>query len=153
MRTVVLLAVVGLACTSKESSEPTEVFPAAAGKYHFSGDVTGDPPESHIAGTITLTQASLSDGDLGGTGLATGSFLANLSVSVTDPSVDAHISPSGAISFTLADANGSWSFAANLVGSSLQNGSHSLILANGGQITGSFTGSRASASAKPGSKP
>src|SRR5687768_352798 len=89
------------------TSAPPETFPDVAGVYTISGGVDGG---GSINGTITLTQASLSSGTLGGFGSVTGTYLDNLVVTVTADPMAGTISPAGVISFNLVDENGTWSF-------------------------------------------
>jgi hypothetical protein len=132
-----------LAGCGGDSSAPDDRFPNAAGVYHIAGHVDGDPVvESYFGGIVTFTQASLTDGTLGGSGTVTGSFLAGLVVTVTDDALRASISPTGEITFTLTDASGLWSFSGTLSGNSLHDGRHLLRLPDGGEIPGDWSGSR-----------
>ena len=123
------------------SSEPTDTYPSVAGVYSFSGHATADDP-SVFGARVTLTQASLSSGTLGGSGTANGTFLNDLTVTVTDESITASITPAGVLMLEVEDANGSWFFTGTLVGTGFQNGTARLELPGGGTIPGAWTGRR-----------
>ena len=142
MRRLLLAVIVSsLPACDGASAAPGETYPSVAGMYAITGQASADDP-SVFGGRVTLTQASLTSGTLGGHGTAYGTFLADLAVTVTDESITASITPAGVLTLLLDDANGSWFFTGTLVGARFQNGTAELRLADGGTIPGIWTARR-----------
>jgi len=113
--------------------------------YHISGQLDGTPKfDASLGGTITITQASSTNGTLGGSGSVTGSFLEGQIETVTDDAITATISSTGEIAFSLSDGTRTWSFTGRLSmsGATIQDGRHRLDLGDGGFVTGDWSGSR-----------
>jgi hypothetical protein len=121
-----LLSVSLLGCGG-DSNGPDGAFPDAAGVYNASGSFDDLLPSvAHFEGTLTITQASRETGTLGGSA----AYLATIggdAFNVTDDAIDgAAVSPTGAISFTLVDPGGSWTFTGTLSGSTIIDGRHTI---------------------------
>jgi hypothetical protein len=110
-----------------DSTGPDEAFPDAAGVYNVSGSFDDLPSSvAHFEGTLTITQASRETGTLGGSAAYLATIDGN-AFDVTDDAIDgAAISPTGAISFTLVDPGGSWTFTGTLSGSTIIDGRHTI---------------------------
>lgn len=64
-----------------------------------------------------------------------------------DPALDqASVATNGAITFTMNDPSGTWTFDGTLSGSSITQGRHSLNAPGVGTISGNWTGTRTSSS-------
>jgi hypothetical protein len=121
-----LLSVSMLGCGG-DSNGPDEAFPDAAGVYNVTGSFDDlSSSVAHFEGTLTLTQASRESGTLGGSA----AYLATIGDDVfnlTDDAIDgAAISPTGVISFTLADPSGTWTFTGTLSGTAIISGRHTI---------------------------
>ena len=118
---------VGLLGCGGDSSGPDAAFPDAAGVYNVTGSFDDlSTSVAHFEGTLTLTQPSRETGTLGGSAayLATiGDEVFNLTDNAID---DASISPTGVISYTLADPSGSWTFTGTLSGTTIIDGRHTI---------------------------
>jgi hypothetical protein len=136
----------GLLGCGGDSSGPDAPFPDAAGVYNVTGSFDDLPTSvAHFEGTLTLTQASRESGVLGGSA----AYLATIGDDVfnlTDDAIDeATISPTGAISYTLADPSGSWTFTGTLSGTTIIDGRHT-ISDGSASYSGVWSGTTATAS-------
>jgi hypothetical protein len=148
MRCVVLVvALVVMGCGGGDSNAPNPQFPNAAGTYNMTGGFDGfTTSEASFSGTFTLTQASLTQGALGGSANVT-VRLGDQIGTVTDNAVErASVSSAGVITFTMTDPDGSWTFNGTLAGSSINGGRHTLNVPGTGVISGDWTGSRTASS-------
>jgi hypothetical protein len=142
-----LVALVVLGCGGGDSNAPNPAFPNAAGVYTMTGGFDGfTASEASFSGSFTLTQASLTHGTLGGSANVT-VRLSDQIGTVTDNAVErASVSSAGAITFTITDPDGSWTFNGTLAGSSITGGRHTLNVPGTGVISGDWTGSRTASS-------
>jgi hypothetical protein len=142
-----LLAVVALGCGG-DSGGPSTTFPNAAGNYNITGGFDGfTASQASFTGTVTLTQASQTQGTLGGSMTVTATFGGD-DLTGSDGSLEqASVATNGAITFTMTDPNGTWTFDGTLSGSSITQGRHSLNAPGTGTISGSWSGTRTSSSA------
>jgi hypothetical protein len=148
MRSVVLVvALVVLGCGGGDSNAPNPTFPNAAGTYNMTGGFDGfTTSEASFSGTFTLTQASLTQGTLGGSANVT-VRLGDQIGTVTDNALEqATVSTAGVITFRLSDPDGTWTFNGTLAGSSVTGGRHTLNVPGSGVISGDWAGSRTASS-------
>jgi hypothetical protein len=143
---MIFLALVVVGCGG-DSSAPSPAFPDAAGVYNVSGDFDGTPSEeASFTGTVTLTQASRDQGALGGSASMTAKFGSDAATASDDALDQASVSTAGAITFTLVDPSGSWTFTGTLAGNSITGGRHTLDVPGTGTISGNWTASRTTSS-------
>lgn len=120
-------------------------YPAVAGAYNVSGTFDGLPPTAaFFNGTVTLTQASRTSGELGGSAVlltTIGSQVFNISDPLLSP---ANVSPLGVIAFTMAGGTATWTFTGTLSGTNIVNGRHSLSSPGTTASSGPWTGTRTS---------
>src|SRR5688500_11147261 len=136
MRRLLLAVIVSpLPACHDTPAAPRDTYPSETGMYAITGQASADDP-SVFGGRVTLTQASLTSGTLGGHGTAYGTFLADLAVTVTDESITASITPAGVLTLLLDDANGSWFSTRTLVGARIQDGTAELRRADSGTRPG-----------------
>jgi len=116
-----------LACGGDGSNEPEPPFPDAAGVYELSGSFDDIPvSEASFEGTLELTQASQASGDLEGSATILAEIGSEIFAVSDDDLADANVSPSGVISFTMADPSGSWTFSGTLSDNTITDGRHTL---------------------------
>jgi hypothetical protein len=143
---LVPLALLTTACGGGDSNEPEDPFPDAAGVYQISGGFDGIPSNvGSFQGTLEITQASRSSGTLQGSAAIVATLDGDV-FNLSDPALaNANVSPSGVLTFTMADASGTWTFSGTLSGNTISGGRHTLS-AGSESISGSWQGSRASSS-------
>jgi hypothetical protein len=131
------------ACGGGDSNEPEDPFPDAAGVYQISGGFDGLPSSvGSFSGTLEITQATRSSGTLQGSAAILATIDGDV-INLSDPALDgANVSPTGALSFTMADNSGTWTFTGTLSGNTVTGGRHTLA-AGGESISGNWQGSRA----------
>jgi hypothetical protein len=144
MRGVVLLvALVAVGCGGGDSNAPNPAFPDAAGTYNVSGGFDDTPSaDASFVGTVTLTQASRSQSTLGGSASLTATIGGDVLAATDDALDQASITSTGALTFTLIDPSGSWTFTGNLSGNSITGGRHTITVPGTGSISGNWTATR-----------
>ncbi len=136
-------ALLASACGGGDSNEPEDPFPDAAGVYQISGGFDGIPSNvGSFSGTLEITQATRSSGTLQGTAAILATIDGDV-FNLSDPVLDgANVSPTGALSFTMADNSGTWTFTGTLSGNTISGGRHTLS-AGSESISGNWQGTRA----------
>jgi hypothetical protein len=141
-----LLAVVALGCGG-DSGGPSTTFPNAAGNYNITGGFDGfTASQASFTGTVTLTQASREQGTLGGSMSVTATLGTDVLTGSDDALDQASVATNGAVTFTMTDPSGTWTFDGTLSGNSINQGRHTLNAPGTGSISGSWTGTRTSSS-------
>jgi hypothetical protein len=142
-RLVLLVPLLVIGCGGGDSNAPTPAFPNVAGTYTMTGGFDGfTTTEASFTGNFTLTQASQAQGALGGNASITARFGDQIAT-VSDNALDrASVTNTGAITFTLTDPSGTWTFNATVGGSSVSGGRHTLNVPGTGTVSGDWTGSR-----------
>ena len=147
MRGITLLVVVFAFGCGGDSNAPNPAFPDAAGVYSMNGGFDGIPSsEASFIGTLTLTQASRAQGTLGGSATVTATIGGDAITATEDALTQASVSTAGAITFTMTDPSGTWTFTGTLAGNSIAQGRHTVSAPGTGTISGSWTGSRTASS-------
>jgi hypothetical protein len=125
-----------------DSAGPSHPFPAVEGSYSMQGTFNGIPANvAFFNGTMTLTQASRDAAPLGGTSNITASIDGSI-FNFANSLINASVSPTGVVTFTIADASGTWTFTGNLSGTTIT-GQHSMT--DGSQtFPGSWSATKAS---------
>jgi hypothetical protein len=148
MRSVTfLVAIIAFGCGGDDSNAPNPAFPDAAGVYNITGNFDGYPEsQASFTGTVTLTQATRTQGTLGGSASITATLGSDVLTGTDDALSQASVASNGAITFTMVDPSGTWTFNGTLSGNSINQGRHTLNAPGTGSISGSWTGTRTTSS-------
>jgi hypothetical protein len=124
-RTMMFATVVLVACGGGDSSGPSHPFPDVAGTYNMQGSFNGIPANvAFFNGTLTITQASLDAAALGGNSNITANLNGDI-FNFANSLVNANVSTTGVVTFTIADASGQWNFTGTVANGAIT-GQHSL---------------------------
>lgn len=120
-------------------------FPAVAGAYNVSGTFDNLPSATaFFNGTVTLTQASRTDGALGGSAALVAQIGTQI-FNITDDALESgNISMTGVVAFTLRGGTATWTFTGTQTGNAIVNGRHSLASPGSTASSGPWSGTRAS---------
>jgi hypothetical protein len=146
MRNIWLIALLAAAACGGDSTGPSPAFPAVAGTYNVTGYFDGIPSDAaFFNGTLAVTQVSRQEAALGGTMAVTVNLQGDV-FNIGGALQGANVSPSGQLTFTIGDPSGTWTFSAQVQGTALAQGRHTL---SDGQesLSGAWSGSRATGTA------
>ena len=124
-----------------DATAPNLPYPAVAGVYQLDGGFDGATrAQASFTGSLTLVQATRTQGTLTGT-LSITAQIGGQVISATDqPFTSASVTPGGAITFAFAGSGASWTFTGTLSGK-IVTGRHTLTDGTT-TVSGDWTGVR-----------